>query len=116
MHRRVTRHTSLTLEIPTLRLLTLDRLEERSSHDFAGALPHSAEFTRVSALGRVFFDRDGAYLGGFAPIEGSELTVQFPTGLVFDASGDLILQDAGREDGTATGRILKIQLLPPLAP
>ena len=70
---------------------------------------------RGPALGVLAFDRDGGYIGGFAPIDGADLTVQFPTGIAFDASGDLILQDAGREDGTAKGRILKIKLLPPLA-
>jgi outer membrane protein assembly factor BamB len=73
---------------------------------------------RSAAPGVVVFDRDGRYVAGFGPRQGSDPDLHFPTGILFDGSGALILQDAGPiEVGTNDqGRIMKIQLLPPLAP
>jgi hypothetical protein len=74
--------------------------------------------SRGLAPGVVVFDKEGRYVTGFGPPDESELGLHFPTGMLFDASGSLILQDAGPiETGdNADGRILKLKLLPPLAP
>ena len=72
-------------------------------------------YNRGSAPAVLAFDADGAYVTGFGTHSKSEFTLPWPTGMLM-LDGDLIVADVGTGRGLGDAKLVRLQLLPPLAP
>jgi hypothetical protein len=64
--------------------------------DGAGRLYVTQGFNRIDGLGVLVFNPDGTYVGGFGPAgNATEDALGFPTGILIDREGNLIVVDSG---------------------
>lgn len=64
--------------------------------DAVGHVYVTQGFNRIDGPGVLIFNPDGTYVGGFGSSgNASESALGFPTGIVFDAKGDLVVVDSG---------------------
>jgi hypothetical protein len=72
-------------------------------------------FNRGTAPGILVFDADGTYVTGFGANGQLEVNLAWPTGMLL-LDGDLIVADVANTGGTGEAKLVRFQLLPPLAP
>jgi|GEM_PF-2423216 outer membrane protein assembly factor BamB len=70
---------------------------------------------RGASPGVLVFDADGTYVTGFGGNGQGELDLPWPTGLLM-LDGDLIVADVTNPGGPGDAKLVRFQLLPPLAP